>query len=80
MILPFYQWSKSEEKIKKDKSHFQKIHKNISTEIMPKPSWAGLFWMHDSLREDLLRQEGEKRFCYRPGFMVLLNVKEIFKT
>jgi hypothetical protein len=77
MILPFYQWSNNKEKIIKDKSHFQDIHKQLSKDILPIPSWTGLFWMHKSFQTNALISEEGTRFCYRPGFMVLLNVKEI---
>jgi len=78
MILPFYQWSTTKEKIITNKLHFQDIYNNISKDLSPKPNWAGLFWMHSNFQEDLLSEENG-RYCNRPGFMILLNVKEISK-
>jgi hypothetical protein len=79
MILPFYQWSNKKENIKKEMSHFQNIHKEISKEFIPNASWAGLFMHTSFLDDDELLIKAGARFRYLPGFMVLLNVKEIHK-
>lgn len=76
LILPFYQWSNLKKDIQKDISFFESVYKEVVEQINPKPNWSGLFLMNSRFENRIMKDTGDK-YCYNPGFLMLMNVIEI---
>lgn len=85
LILPFYQrfsaGNKDEamSKLKYKEGDFIKTLDNVFNKLEPKPKWGSLLLMHHNFHKNLLQDQYDGKYIFRPGFLILMNIKEIKK-